>query len=197
MIIIKMYITLMPVVIAGILNSIFCKSKLFLKLKKPIDMGKNFIDKKRILGDHKTWKGFLGYIFFNILTTILWGLLCNICELNEFDFLYINYENTILYNMFVGFLLGLAYALFEFPNSFLKRRIGIQPGKELKSNKKFIKAFFVILDQADSVFGTVLVVCLFYNLGVKNYFLYIVVGVITHLVINMLLYLFKQRNNMF
>jgi len=33
-------------------------------------------------------------------------------------------------NALVGFALGFAYVLFELPNSFIKRRLDIAPGKQ-------------------------------------------------------------------
>ena len=195
MIILKMYMTLLTPIIAGIINSIFCsKVKAFDFLKKPIDGNKNFIDKKRIFGDNKTWKGLFGYIFFNTIICVLLGMLFNILKWNDLNFFYINHPNTIKYNLLIGFLIGLFYALFELPNSFLKRRLGITPGKTIKG---FKKVFFIILDQADSVFGVALVVWMFYPLGIKKYILYIVIGVVTHLIINMLLYFAHLRKNMF
>ena len=59
------------------------------------------------------------------------------------------------------------------------------------------KLFFIILDQADSVFGIALVVWMFYPIGIKVYLLFVLVGTITHLLINMLLYFFHLRKNMF
>ena len=75
MLIVKMYVTLLAPIIAGIVNSIFCKSNALVFLKKPMDFNKNFIDGKRIFGDHKTWKGFFLYIIFNIIFTLLFSLL--------------------------------------------------------------------------------------------------------------------------
>ena len=57
------------------------------------------------------------------------------------NFLYVNYENTMLYNMIMGFIIGFAYALFELPNSFIKRRLDIQPGSSLAS-RKILKYIF-------------------------------------------------------
>ena len=194
MIIVQLYVTLLGAVLAGIINSIFCKLNILKGLKIPMDFNKNFIDKKRILGDHKTWKGFLGYIIFNIIFAILFGWLWKITKLEHLNFFYINHENTIIYNVFIGFLIGLFYALFELPNSFLKRRLDIEPGKTTTGLKKI---FFIILDQADSIFGIALVVWLFYPIGIGIYLLYIVVGTITHLLINMMLYFLHLRKNMF
>ena len=194
MLILQLYITLLGAVIPGIINSIFCKLNILKCLKKPIDLNKSFIDKKRIFGDHKTWKGFIGYIVFNIIFAVLLGLLWKATNLEHLNFFYMNHENTFLYNVLVGFLVGLFYALFELPNSFLKRRIDIPPGK---TTTGFKKVFFVILDQADSVFGVALVVWFFYPIGIGIYLLYILVGTVTHLLINMLLYFLHLRKNMF
>ena len=194
MLILKMYITLLVPIIAGIINSIFCKTNLLNKLKVPMDFNKKFIDKKRIFGDNKTWKGFLGYIFLNIVFSILFGFIWKLTKLEQLNFFYINNSNTILYNILIGFLIGLFYALFELPNSFFKRRLDIKPGKSIKG---FKKVFFIILDQADSVFGVALVVWMFYPIGIKVYLLYILIGTLTHLLINMLLYFLHIRKNMF
>ena len=192
--ILMMYITLLPSILAAILNMIWCKLPILKLFQVPMDFNKNFYDKKRIFGDNKTWKGFIGYIILNTIMMILWGTLCNISNINHYNYFYINYENTIAFNILIGILLGLGYSLFELPNSFIKRRLDIKPGK---TTKGFKKVFFIILDQADSVFGCCLVVYLFYNLGIKLYLAYVVVGATTHIIFNMILYFLKLRKNMF
>lgn len=193
-IIITMYMTLMSTIIAGILNSIWCKMKILEKTKVPMDGYKNFTDGKRIFGDNKTWKGFVGYIVLNIMMAILWGFICKTLNLEQYNFFYFNYSNTIIFNVLIGFLLGLAYALFELPNSFLKRRLDIIPGKNTGGMKKYI---FIFLDQADSIFGCVFVVWLFYSLTWKLYLCYVLLGAFTHIVINILLYYLHLRKNKF
>ena len=194
MLIVKMYVTLLAPIIAGIVNSIFCKSNTLNFLKKPMDFNKKFIDNKRIFGDHKTWKGFLGYIFFNIIFSILFSLIWKYTKLEDLNFFYINHTNTLTYNLIIGFLLGLFYAVFELPNSFFKRRLDITPGKTITGKKKIL---FIILDQADSVFGVALIVWMFYPISIWIYLLYILIGTVTHLLINMLLYFMHLRKNMF
>lgn len=194
MLIVKMYVTLLSTIVAGIINSIFCKKEILNFIKKPIDNNKTLKDGKRIFGDNKTWKGFIGYIFFNIVFTIIFGFIWKLTKIEHLNFFYINHNNTIQYNLLIGFLIGLFYALFELPNSFIKRRLNIEPGKNSKGLKKY---FFIFLDQADSLFGICLIVWLFYPIGLKIYLLYILIGALTHLLINMLLYLLHLRKNMF
>ena len=194
MLIAKMYITLIAPIISGIVNSVFCKTKYLKCLNKPIDGGKKLKDKKRIFGDNKTWKGLFGYVVLNIIFSVLFGYIWNITNLEKYNFFYMNHENTFLFNVLIGFLLGLGYSLFELPNSFIKRRLDIKPGK---TTSGFKKIFFIILDQADSVFGIALVVWLFYPIGIWIYLFYIVLGTVTHLLVNMLLYFLHLRKNMF
>lgn len=192
----EMYVTLLPVILAGVMNMVWCKIKVCDFLKKPVDFGKNFPDERRIFGDNKTFKGFIGMILFGIIFSVVWGLISeDNTSLTSYNYFYKNYDNSLLYNVITGALSGFAYALFELPNSFLKRRLDITPGKnDIKGAKK---VFFVFLDQADSVFGCVLVVCIFYPLPVWYYFVYVLVGAVTHIIFNMLLYFCHLRKNMF
>lgn len=189
-----MYVTLVPTVLAGIIVMLWCKLPILKAIAKPIDFGKNFTDGRRLFGDNKTWKGMLGYIIFNTLFSVLWGLACTNQSLGGLNFFYQSHENTIAFNLLIGVLLGLGYSLFELPNSFLKRRLDITPGKTLKG---FWKVFFIFLDQADSVFGVALVVWFFYPLGIGLYLLYVLIGAATHLLLNMMLYFMHLRKNMF
>ncbi len=190
----SMYVTLFGPILAGIANSIWCKTKQMKRLQIPMDGGKNFLDGKRIFGDNKTWKGFLGYLVFNMIVMILWGFFCKVVGIEDYNLFYRGTTNTMGNNLVIGFLLGVAYGVFELPNSFLKRRLGIVPGKSMSG---ISKVFFVFLDQADSVFGCVLVLCLYAPMTLGFYFVYVMLGAATHIVINMLLYLLKLRKNMF
>lgn len=190
----EMYVTLGPVILAGIFNMIFCKLKVLKFMQVPMDGGRVLSDGNRVLGDNKTWKGFLGYLIFGTVFTVIWGFAIRNTSLNSLDFFYMNNENTLTFNLIVGVLLGFAYALFELPNSFIKRRLGITPGKPATGLKK---AIFVFVDQADSIFGCALVVWLFYDLGILRYLGFVVVGAVTHIIFNMLLYFAHLRKNMF
>jgi len=192
--ILMMYVTLFPAILAGIFNMIWCKLPILGALKKPMDGGRCLRDGKRIFGDNKTWKGLVGYLLLNTLITVLWGVICQAAGWNSYNFFYLNRDNTLLFNLGVGFLLGLGYALFELPNSFIKRRLSIEPGKPTEG---VWKVLFIFLDQADSVFGCCLVVCLFYEMTVWFYLLYVLVGAVTHIVCNVLLYFMGLRKNPF
>ena len=84
------------------------------------------------------------------------------------------------------------YMLFELPNSFLKRRLGIEAGKAVKSD---MRAVFLIIDRIDSVTGIALVICILS--GKWHLFLpYILLGGLTHLFVNLTLLKLKVRRNL-
>lgn len=189
----SMYITLAPVILTGIFNMVFCTTNLCKRINKPIDGGKNFIDGKRIFGDNKTVKGFIGYMVIGTISSIIWGLFGKaVPYIGNHNFIYDRFDNTIIYNAIIGLLYGFAYALFELPNSFLKRRMGIVPGKAAVGAKKY---FFILLDQCDSIIGCALVVCFVYDVSIGMFFGFIGLGIITHLFLNVILYMLKLRKN--
>jgi CDP-2,3-bis-(O-geranylgeranyl)-sn-glycerol synthase len=91
-----------------------------------LDGGRNFLDGERILGDHKTIRGFFA--------GILGGSLIGLAE-TPFD-------SRLLLG---GLLIGLGTVLGDLLGAFLKRRAGIKPGRPLP-----------IVDQLDFVFGGLL-----------------------------------------
>lgn len=191
----QMYITLMPIILAGIFNMIWCKTSYFAFLEVPLDQNKTLKDGRRLFGNNKTWKGLLGYLFFGAVSGILWGLICHwLPILADRNFLYVAYENTLRYNGVMGALFGLAYALCELPNSFIKRRSGIIPGK-LATSK--VRILFFVLDQIDSLIGCVLVLAIVYPMSLGLYVAFIFLGGLTHIGVNLLLYGLKIRKNVF
>ncbi|ETP72970.1 CDP-diglyceride synthetase [Lachnospiraceae bacterium JC7] len=187
--ILGMYITLMPVILAGILNMIFVKTPLYKRCKYPIDGGRCLRDGKRIFGDNKTWIGFFSMIVISIVTSVIWGAICNVTGLEEMNELYLFYRNDFWYNVSVGAYFGFSYMLFELPNSFVKRRIDIEPGKTSNT-------LFFVIDQIDSLFGVMLILFITSRIPVWKYFLYIFVGGFTHISVNLVLYKLKVRRNL-
>lgn len=193
MTILKMYITLAPCILAGILNMLWCRTSLCRSLAKPIDSGKCLSDGKRIFGGNKTWAGFFGMIFCGAVCQTLWGFACRLTALADKNYIYLHNSNTVSLNAALGGLMGLAYVLFELPNSFVKRRLEIPSGKTVSGLKG--KIFFII-DQVDSLFGVMLVYAAFYPMTARQYFLYIALGAGTHIAVNAALYTLKIRKNL-
>ena len=188
--IVGLYITMLPLILSGIVNMLFVKTPIYKKYKIPIDCNKNWIDGKRIFGDNKTFIGFISIIVFCIIFQILWGYVGELCQLNSQNDWYLIYSNSIGYNAVSGFLVGLFYMLFELPNSFIKRRINIIPGKTDKGIKGIV---FFVIDQIDSLIGVFLVLKLLSGIAWSKYFLYLLVGGLTHITINLMLWLWGIR----
>lgn len=187
-----MYFTMMPLILAGIANMIFTKTELYRVHRNPMDHGRVMADGKRILGDNKTWIGFFSMIIFCIFFQLMFGFFCDLTNLNAHCDIYVAHENTIGLNLLFGSFTGLIYMLFELPNSFIKRRLNIQDGKTGRGWKGLL---FFVIDQIDSLVGVMLLVYLFSDITIGKYFLYVLLGGLTHIIINVLLYLVKVRKN--
>lgn len=188
-----MYITTMAVTFGGIFNMFTVRTKWFKKHKYPIDCYRNFIDNKRIFGDNKTFQGLLSMTGLTIISNVVWGMICNIININRLNQLYIKYDNTIIYNATIGLIWGLTYCLCELPNSFIKRRLDISPGKTVN---KGIGSLFFVIDQIDSALGVVAILFIVSNITIIEYIEYIVLWGFTHISINFILYKIKVRKNL-
>ena len=189
-------ITEIPIIITQILNVIILsRNRVKSIFRTPIDLGKNFIDGKRVFGDNKTWKGLFLSIIICILASIVWGIVCSyIPSIGSRNWFYINNENTVIYNILTGGLTGLAYSIFELPNSFFKRRFGIAPGEssKVKGKKRFI---FFIIDQIDSITGIMLVLWYFANLTFVEYLQCVLLGGLLHYVLVITMYYSKLKES--
>lgn len=187
-----MYITLMPVILAGISNMLFTRTPFYKKYALSMDGGHCMKDGRRIFGDNKTWAGFWGMAAAGIFMQLFWGWINRLPFFAGRNELYQFYDNTALFNILAGFMFGFAYVLFELPNSFVKRRLNITPGRTGRGLKGFI---FFIADQIDSLVGVVLVLNIFSPMGWGKYLLYIALGAATHISVNSILYFLKIRKN--
>ena len=109
-------------------------------LKKPMDFNIRLKDGNRLFGENKTWKGCFSMIILSVILTVIWGLVCKTSlGLENNNLFYVKYENILIYNIIIGLLLGIAYIVFELPNSFIKRRINIKERKNKnRINRKIV-----------------------------------------------------------
>jgi hypothetical protein len=108
-------------------------------LARPIDRGRTFRG-RRLLGDHKTWRGFVCSVIGSTVTIAaqkyaIGGWAANLAILD--------YQNVDVLGLGVAFGIGIIVG--ELPNSFLKRQLDIPAGE---SPHRF-SAFFHVLDQVD------------------------------------------------
>ena len=171
---------------------LFTKTRLYRKHNVPIDFGKKYKDGAPIFGENKTYIGFVSMIFFCIIFQCLMGIVCCHQELQGINALYYYQENSLLYNLTVGFSVGFLYVISELPNSFVKRRLSIAPGK---TSHGVVGLVFFIIDQIDSLLLVMLYVCWLGKCSFLTYLLYLFLGFVTHIFVNLILYFIKIRRN--
>lgn len=192
-----------PVTLTGILHMVAVKKDWWPRLARPIDGGRTFRGVP-IFGPNKTWRGVLFMLLVSTALGALHGLL-----LGEWG------ERSgaagLPYGAIgrgfalpagppaqaggyaaVSALLGLGYALGELPNSFLKRRLAITPGK---TGAGAVGALFFLVDQADSVVAALGLVALVYPMGAPLFLTGCVCLTGLHLAVNIGLYLARIRRN--
>ena len=120
-------------------------SRSFKALAVPIDGGRSLGD-KRILGDHKTWRGLLAGVVgaglvFELQRLVYWAGIGREVALIDYA----------AHPLVPGLLMGLGSGVGDAVKSFFKRRIGIAPG-----------ASWLVFDQLDFFFGAYVFVSLVY-----------------------------------
>jgi CDP-diglyceride synthetase len=158
----------LPLVVSGGLHMAVVKLDLLSGLKVPIA--------RRWFGANKTWRGVVvmsvATVFGVWLTASVWP--------DQFQ----AWSATTL-----GVLLGLGYVAAELPNSFIKRRLGIEPGKRPAQHR----LWFTLADQADSAIGCALVYAWTLRLSAATLLILVALGPAIHLVVNYTLYLMHLR----
>lgn len=181
-------------VLAGIVHMVFIKLPLLRGLEIPIDGGKILGDGKRLFGDNKTWKGFLGMPIGGLIGFGLHASLASHFEAVA-KWTVVDFNNLGIFQNYwvLGLVFGLGYILAELPNSYVKRRIDIAPG----TNKEgIVGKIFLIIDQIDSVIGCTIVYALVIPMTVADIMALTVIGGIYHYVFAVLLYFVGLKKQM-
>ena len=134
-------------------------------LDKPVDFGLT-VRGRRILGDHKTFRGFVfGYVFAQVFIFLQAWLYHSVEGVREFS--NIDYQELSL--VVLALLMTLGALGGDAIKSFFKRQIGIKPGHT-----------WVPFDQIDSVLGLMVVCGLYLDLSPTTWVLGFVVGSLLH-----------------
>lgn len=124
-----------PLLVAALLSAVVLKLDLWRSLRVPIDGGRCFRG-KRIFGDSKTWRG--------VVVAVVGcsaGVLVQKYGLGSYQ--HVSGAGVAL-AMSLGAMAG------ELPNSFVKRQLGIAPGKTTTGP---LAVVFYVWDQVDVLFG--------------------------------------------
>ncbi len=171
---------LVPAIIGGVLHSLAIRADVLAALAIPI--------RRRWFGANKTWRG---------LIVMPVG-----CLLGEYVTIAIEHVlppdiRTGLQGLspvmliVCGLCLGWGYTLFELPNSWLKRRLGIAEG--MLADDSWLRAGFLLVDQVDSVIGCLVVCRIFLGFGWLVLLMAMLLGIVAHLLVNFSLYVARIR----
>jgi CDP-diacylglycerol--serine O-phosphatidyltransferase len=176
-VLLKSLILFVPLILSGVLHMVVVRANLLSFLKKPVHQG--------WFGENKTWRGVL---VMPLLTIVGVTLALKIEQSSSPDYAVGFARESVVW---VGLALGLAYILSELPNSFIKRRMGVEPGK-LPNDKRL---WFALGDQGDSAIGCVFVYWLFFGIEWPVALTFLILGTGLHLFFNVALYWVGLRKN--
>jgi CDP-diglyceride synthetase len=146
-------------------------------LKRPLDGGRSFRG-TRVFGDNKTWRGAI------VMTA---GVLAATLILSRWDWYWSKLPGEIesAGPVVFGLVLGVAVVAGELPGSFVKRRLGIAPGRQRRSP---LGIAISLWDQADFVPVVWLFLLPIWVMSVSETLIAFVVVTAVHLVINVIGY---------
>ena len=173
MIIVKSLYFMLPAYLANMTPSLLRKTRF---LSAPVDFGKKW-KRKRILGNHKTWRGIIVAPLVGIIVALIQQLL----------FPYLKVISLIDYSQgawLLGLLLGGGAIIGDLVKSFFKRRLSIRSGKP-----------WPILDQIDFVVGALLFAYIVYIPPFAYVLAVIIISPLLHVISNLIGYCLKIQKN--
>ena len=134
-----------PLLVSAALAGVVLHRNWLAFLRQPIDGGATFRG-HRIFGDNKTWR---------MAVTAIFGCVATVAFQSETigfvptSLLVLDYRHTS--PLCLGFAMGVGAVAGELPNSFVKRQLGIPPGR---TTRGFSALIFYVWDQVDLLTGT-------------------------------------------
>jgi CDP-2,3-bis-(O-geranylgeranyl)-sn-glycerol synthase len=169
-----------PAGVATLLPVLAAHAPLVRRWNQAMDGGRSWRG-KRILGDHKTWRGFLaGWIGGSMwaLTQSIWY------DHSAFvQGIYPEHFNTDLF-LLTGVLISLGAVIGDAIGSFFKRQLDIPSGKS-----------WFPWDQLDFILGGVALSLITVRLLLSEYILILIVWLVVHLIFGVLGYVTKTKNS--
>lgn len=181
---------LLPLIVTNVAHMVLVKRNGWAGLSIPIHT--------KAFGPNKTWRG---VVFVSIVNAVLFGLVnfpggVLLSHLNDSandailkDLSTMHGWEDIVFKFFIGWVYGMAYVLFELPNSWLKRRMGIAPGASA-TRGAFV---FTLLDKTDSALGVSLVFCVLRDFSRGDTALFFITASGLHFLFSWILYLRKIK----
>lgn len=155
---------------------------------KPLDLGRNFSDDRRIIGNGVTWRGTIIGTIIGMVIGIIQGSVAGHYG-NIFNFIpgamiiQGPIPTNILQGAIIGLFLGGGALIGDACGSFIKRRIGIERGRPAP-----------LLDQLDFVVGALLFASIIVIIPLYMIILIIIISIILHLLANIIAYLIGMKD---
>ena len=134
---------------------------------KPLDMGINLADGRRLIGDGVTWRGTAAGTCVGLIVGIIQGFL----------------SGSIITGAITGLLLGFGALMGDAAGSFIKRRLKIERGRPAP-----------ILDQLDFVFGALILVSTIFVPPIDYIILIMLITLVLHLSANIIAYILGMKD---
>lgn len=136
---------ILPLGVGALVHGIVLKWNLVPFLARPLDRGRSWRG-KRLFGDNKTYRGVVITALGTGLGVAILSALHRFSAVHPYEVL----DYTTPVTWLVGAAMGGAGMLAELPNSFCKRRIGIEPGQPARG---VWTVLFYVADQIDLIVG--------------------------------------------
>lgn len=158
---------IVPMIISNTIHMLLVKKDVFPSLSIPIAVP--------LFGANKTWRGF---VLLPLLNGLAMGLLNGLAPFF-----------SLLQGFVFGVILGVVYLLFELPNSWLKRRLGIAAGASAEQHAFWFKC----LDKTDSSFGVSLACFFLLDLSIWEALQLFLMASLTHVLFSWILVWLKIK----
>ncbi len=167
---------------AGLAHSLWLRSRWAARCRIPIDRGRTWRG-RRLLGDNKTWAGF---IVLPPMTGLTFGLLRWLTDVFSEDWRAGLWPLSVGEYALLGCWTGLGFMVGELPNSFVKRQCGVAPGAT--PARWPIRVFCFLIDRIDSLAGAFLAQALVVPVGIVYALYLLLVGPGLHWLFSVLLF---------
>jgi hypothetical protein len=167
---------------AGLAHSLWLRSRWAARCRIPIDRGLTWRD-RRLLGDNKTWAGFL---VLPPMTGLTFGLLRWATEALADSWRAGLWPLSVGSYALLGCWTGLGFMAGELPNSFIKRQGGVAPGAA--PARWPVRVFCFLVDRIDSLAGAFLAQALVVPVGFAYAVYLLLVGPGLHWLFSALLF---------